>query len=110
MFNKEQVFSCGWPKKILCWPGAQHVPDYPDWFSEAPSSRRKRRAFISKRVSVPGSATLTVGRSEARVEWPARARSDVFGIVAGHNFDLHFEVVHLVERCDRHLELVTVSN
>src|SRR5258708_35509487 len=33
-------------------------------------------------------------------------RSNVFGIVAGYNFNLHFEMLHLMHGCHRHLELV----
>src|SRR5712692_10612802 len=37
------------------------------------------------------------------------ARSNVFGIIAGYNFNLHLEMVHLLHGCHRHLKLVDAA-
>src|SRR5712691_11460406 len=36
-------------------------------------------------------------------------RTHVLGVVAGYDFDLHFELVHLVHGCHRHLKLIHAS-
>jgi hypothetical protein len=58
---------------------------------------------------VPGFATVTVGRNESMVDRLFDTRSHVLGIIAGNDFDLHFEVVHLMQSCQRYLKLIDSS-
>ncbi len=36
-------------------------------------------------------------------------RSHALGIIAGNDFDLHFEVIHLMQSCQRYLKLIDSS-
>jgi len=105
--KRTTVQNMAWAEGMFLAAALLRLPDYLGRVPDPPSRRRKRRAFISKCASVPGFCHFDRRTQRKRlVDGLLDIRAHVFRIIAGDDFDLHFELTHLLDGCHHNLKLV----